>query len=145
MLLRSFVSEATWVGSCLSGGSRLETRDISGNCCVTSPGSQCWNHGAVCCWFHDVTALARSWTLQMVGFKARVQRTGFQVVLARSWTASCENRKRDFAHWCVVLNSPIWTLPQAAGRIRVSVWGGAPPMSRVSGARPMSSDISFIS
>ncbi len=35
-----FVSEATWVGSCLSGGSRLETRDISGNCCVTSPGSR---------------------------------------------------------------------------------------------------------
>ncbi len=24
--------------------------------------------GAVCCWFRDVTALAWSWTLQMVGF-----------------------------------------------------------------------------
>ncbi len=23
---------------------------------------------AVCCWFRDVTALAQSWTLQMVGF-----------------------------------------------------------------------------
>ncbi len=40
VLLRSFVSEAMWVGSCLSGGSRLETRDISGNCCVTSRGSR---------------------------------------------------------------------------------------------------------
>ncbi len=38
MLLQSFVSETTWVGSCFSGGSRLETRDISGSCCVTSRG-----------------------------------------------------------------------------------------------------------
>ncbi len=40
MLLRSFVSETTWVGSGFSDGSRLETRDISGSCCVTSPGSR---------------------------------------------------------------------------------------------------------
>ncbi len=36
------------------------------------------------------------------------------------------------ARWRVVLNSPIWPCPQAADRIRVSVWGGAPPMSMVS-------------
>ncbi len=33
--------------------------------------------------------------------------------------------ERESARWRVVLNSPIWTPPQAAGRIRVSVWGGA--------------------
>ncbi len=39
----------------------------SAGCCVTSPGSRV-GIGAVCCWFRDVTALARSWTLQLVGF-----------------------------------------------------------------------------
>ncbi len=38
MLLRSFVSENHVVGSGFSDGSHLETRDISGSCCVTSPG-----------------------------------------------------------------------------------------------------------
>ncbi len=57
MLLRSFVSEATWVGSCLSGGSRLETRDISGNCCVTSPGS----HVGITELFAAGSAMLRLW------------------------------------------------------------------------------------
>ncbi len=43
-----------------------------------------------------------------------------------------ESTRERVAHWRVVLNSPIWPRPQAAGRIRVSVWGGAPPMSMVS-------------
>ncbi len=76
----------------------------------------------------------------MVGFKARVQRTGFQVVLARVGgrvaragreSPGAQERER-VAHWRVVLNSPIWPRPQAAARISVSVWGGAPPMSMVS-------------
>ncbi len=32
-----------------------------------------------------------------------------------------EQEERASAHWRVVLNSLIWTRPQAAGRIRVSV------------------------
>ncbi len=31
------------------------------------------------------------------------------------------------------LNCPSWPCPRAACRIRLSVWGGAPPMSRLSG------------
>ncbi len=50
----------------------------------------------------------------------------------RCWRASFESRKRAFCNWRVVLNSPIWPCPQAADRIRVSIWGGAPPMSMVS-------------
>ncbi len=53
----------------------------------------------------------------MVGFKASVQRTGFQVSLARVGGRSCESRKRvqehkrEFCDWRVVLNSPTWTSP----------------------------------
>ncbi len=51
--------KTTWVGSGFSDGSHLETRDISGSCCVTSPGSrvgiaelmllvpQCYSFGTV--------------------------------------------------------------------------------------------------
>ncbi len=41
--------------------------------------------------------------------------------------------ERAFCDWRVVLNSPTWPCPRAACRIRLSVWGGAPPMSRLSG------------
>ncbi len=57
MLLRSFVSETTWVGSCFSGGSRLETRDISGICCVTSRGKLFSHLRSSSSLFCDVTPL----------------------------------------------------------------------------------------
>ncbi len=57
MLLRSFVSETTWVGSRFSGGSRLETRDISGSCCVTSRGKLFSHLQSSSSLFCDVTAL----------------------------------------------------------------------------------------
>ncbi len=41
--------------------------------------------------------------------------------------------EKECAHSRVVLNSPTWPCPRAACRIRLSVWGGAPPMSRLSG------------
>ncbi len=69
MLLRSFVSETTWVGSGFSDCSRLETRDISGSCCVTSWG-KLFSHlrsssfvetdRALCYWFCDVMAFTKS-------------------------------------------------------------------------------------
>ncbi len=75
--------KTTWVGSGFSDGSRLETRDISGSCCVTSPGSRV----GITAVDAAGSAMLRLWhglgLLQMVGFKASVQRTGFQVNLAR--------------------------------------------------------------
>ncbi len=41
--------------------------------------------------------------------------------------------EKERAHSRVVLNSPTWPCPRAACRIRLFVWGGAPPMSRLSG------------
>ncbi len=113
MFFRSFVSETTWVGSGFSDGSRLETRDISGSCW-----EPCWNHGVDAAG----SAMLRLWhglgLLQMVGFKARVQRTGFQVNLARvggriarAGREFRSTRERERERGRVVLNSPIWTPP----------------------------------
>ncbi len=46
-----------------------------------------------------------------------------------------EEKRRERARRSrVVLNRPTWPCPRAACRIRLSVWGGAPPpMSRLSG------------
>ncbi len=52
---------------------------------------------------------------------------------AREFRSTKEFLRERTARWRVVLNSPIWPCPQAADRIKVSVWGGAPPMSRLSG------------
>ncbi len=41
--------------------------------------------------------------------------------------------KRAFCDWRVVLNSPTWPCPRAACRIRLSLWGGAPPHVQASG------------
>ncbi len=129
--------KTTWVGSGFSDGSRLETRDISGSCCVTSPGSRV-----------GITvdtagsAMLRLWhglgLLQMVGFKASVQRTGFQVNLARVGGRSKrvqEHKKRESACWRVILNSLIWT-PPTGGWSNQSVCIGRSP-THVHGFYPL--------
>ncbi len=72
----------------------------------------------------------------MVGFVVRVQRAGFQVSLARVLARSYEFRstrelqegRERGAPLARRLNSPFfWTSPKAAGPIRASVRGGAPP------------------
>ncbi len=84
--------------------------------------------------FCGVTALARSWTSLVV----RVQRAGFQVSLARvgarryefgSTRELQEKKRRGSARRSrVILNSPsFWTSLKAAGPIRASVRGEAPP------------------
>ncbi len=90
--------KTTWVGSGFSDGSRLETRDISGSCCVTSLGSRV----GITAVDAAGSAMLRLWhglgLLQMVGFKASVQRTGFQVNLARVGGRSKrvqEHKKRE--------------------------------------------------
>ncbi len=123
-----FVSGVTW-----------SVRAPSGNlCCVTSPGKL---YSAVV----EFVAL-RHWhgprLHKWLVFKVRVQRTG------ACWRAqlrgvsemfkpcsreSRESEERAFCDWRVVSNSPTWPCPRAACRIRLSVWGGAPPMSRLSG------------
>ncbi len=50
--------------------------------------------------------------------------------------------EREFCDWRVVLNSPTWPCPRATCRIRLSVWGGAPPMPRLAGVEFKFCDIS---
>ncbi len=91
------------------------------------------------CWFRDVTALARSLTSSDGWFSRRASSgPASRPTLRAGRSKRVQEHKKEFlrertAHWRVVLNSPIWPCPQAADRIRVSVWGGAPPMSRLSG------------
>ncbi len=85
----------------------------------------------------------------MVGFKVRVQRAGLQVSLARVGGRSCEfrstrelqemfkpcsreSRARARALARRFKLSVFGHPPKAAGPIRASVRGGAPPMSRLS-------------
>ncbi len=80
--------------------------------------------------------------LQMVGFKASVQRTGArwraqlrkqEESVSREVRARFQRFKRESCTQarCFKL-SGFGHRPQAAGPIRVSVWGGAPPVSRLS-------------
>ncbi len=50
--------------------------------------------------------------------------------------------KRAKSSGASFLNDPVWIRPQAAVRIRVSVWGGAPPRT-ASLAKHTSADITF--
>ncbi len=118
------------------GCSRVETWDG----CVTSPGKL---SSAIV----EFVAPLRLWhSLRpppMVGFVVRVQRAGFQVSLARVWARSYEFRstrelqreKSEHADAPRLFNCPVWTSPKAAGPIRASVRGGAPPASRLALAR----------
>ncbi len=56
-----------------------------------------------------------------------------QEMFKRVKPCSRDVQERELCDWRVVFNSPTWPCPWAACRIRLSVWGGAPPMSRVSG------------
>ncbi len=70
-------------------------------------------------------------------FKVRVQRTGArwraqlrgvsEMFKPCSRESESQEKRRAFCDWRVVLNSPTWPCPRAACRIRLSVWGGAPP------------------
>ncbi len=60
----------------------------------------------------------------------------------RDKPCSRDVQEREFCNWRVVLNSPTWPCPRAACRIRLSVWGGAPPMSRLAGVDQKFCDIS---
>ncbi len=97
-------------------------------------------------------ALARSWTLQMVGF-SRCQGESPADWLPGRPCAESDRRERQEAREqeqkrAQRSRASFFKLsdfgPDHNGRIRVSVWGGAPPMSMVSGAMLTSSDISFI-
>ncbi len=113
----------------------------SGNCAgllrcrVTSPGKLPSPLKLLSSLFCGVTALARSWT-SLVGFVVRVQRAGFQVSLARVGarryefrsTRELQEKKREGASLARRFKQSVfWTSLKAAGPIRASVRGGAPP------------------
>ncbi len=52
--------------------------------------------------------------------------------------------KRAICDSRIVFNSPTCPCPRAACRIRLSVWGGAPPMSRLAGLEFKFCDISSL-
>ncbi len=101
----------------------LGTRGIFENCCLTSLGKPCWSTGL----FAAGSAMLRLWHslglfrwLVSVGVKARVQRTGFRDVLARSRRAMkrrskskrARARRRERATQTrLVLNCPILDPP----------------------------------
>ncbi len=125
MLLQSFVTVSTWFPRVALGSS-------AGSRCVTSSGKLSSPLQSLSSLFCGVTALARSWT-SLVGFVVRVQRTGFQVSLARVGARSYEFRStRELRARARALArrfklSGFGPRPQAAGPIRASVRDGAPP------------------
>ncbi len=152
VLLRLLCYVCHVVGSCFFGCSRVETW----NCCVTSPGKLssavvefvapwCYGFGTVLDFFRW---LAPRWASSGP---------------ARVGGRSCENGKRSFEEFQRVQESQAMFKreraralarrfklsgfghrPQAAGPIRASVRGGAPPMSRLSGVEHTWSGIPFI-
>ncbi len=125
---QSFVTVSTWFP-------RVALGNFAGSRCVTSSGKLSSPLKSLSSLFCGVTALARSWT-SLVGFVVRVQRTGFQVSLARVGARSYEFRstrelqeRRERAR-ALARRFKLFAFghrPQAAGPIRVSVRGGAPP------------------
>ncbi len=113
------------VGSCSFGEPLL--RDVTGKALLCSRCSVVLRH------WHGPRL--HKWLV----FKVRVQRTGarwraqLRGVSEMFKPCSRESEEKAFCDWRVVLNSPTWPCPRAACRIRLSVWGGAPPMSRLSG------------
>ncbi len=87
------------------------------------------------CWFCDVTAFTQS-LIRLDNLSQPVLRRESSGPSGSLESEFREQEERAFCDWCVVLNSPIWPCPQVASRIRLSVWGGAPPMSRLSGVEP---------
>ncbi len=90
----------------------------------------------------------------LVGVEARVQvraRAGRERRSTSKVTSAVQEMfkrakraKRAICDWRVVFNSPTWPCPRAACRIRLSVWGGAPPMSRLAGLEFKFCDISSL-
>ncbi len=76
---------------CPRGLHALLWENSAGSRCVTSSGKLSSPLQSLSSLFCGVTALARSWT-SLVGFVVRVQRTGFQVSLARVGARSYEFR-----------------------------------------------------
>ncbi len=79
---------------------------------------------SLCCWFCDVTAFTQS-LIRLDNLSQPVLRRESSVPSGSLENEFREQEERESAHWHVVLNSPIWTRPQAAARI--SVCGGRSP------------------
>ncbi len=94
----------------------------------------------------DVTALARSWTSSDGWFRGErpADRRALEGAVAKAGSVASRSsrefrdsrdvQERARAHGHVVFNCPVFGhRPQAAGPIRASVRGGAPPMSKLFG------------
>ncbi len=105
----------------------------SRRCCVTSPGAVLESRS-----YLMLVLRCDESVVTLLVLKARVQRT-VRVVLARigervarTGRESRSTRESERGRGSSFKLSDFGHRPQAAGRIRVSVWGGAPHMSMVS-------------
>ncbi len=122
--------------------------------------SAAWRHresSLLCSRWIRCSMILRLWhglrLLSMVGSEVSVQRTGARwraqlrgvSEMFKPCSRESERQKRRAGRARrsrVVLNSPTWPCLRAACRIRLSVWGGAPPMSRLAGVDQKFCDIS---
>ncbi len=141
-------SETTWVRA--SSGALVWKHVICGCCRVTSQKRLSYRLQALSSLFFDVMPSILRIRLDGWFSRCRGQSSGKSASRQRVFTRCSrevpkESRaKRAFCDWRVVFNSPTWPCPRAACRIRLSVWGGAPPMSRLAGVEFKFCDISSL-
>ncbi len=146
-LLWSLSSETTWVGSCVFGYSRVENT-ICGCCRVTSQKRLSYRLQALSSLFFAVMPSILRIRLDGWFSRCRGQSSGKSASKQRSYERYSRDvqepidvhakshamfERERFATGALFFNSPTWPCPRAACRIRLSVWGGVPPMSRLAG------------
>ncbi len=123
-------------------------RDVTGKPCWSTglfvAGSALRWKASLRCWFCNVTAFTKSWirldSLSQLMLRRESSGPASGSSVRELERDEGEKQEREQSTGALFLNCPIWTRPQAAVRIRVSVWGGAPPRM-VSVAMLTSSDI----
>ncbi len=153
-LLWSLSSEATWVVRA-SSGALVWKHMICGCCRVTSQKRLSYRLQALSSLFFAVMPSILRIRLDGWFSRCRGQSSGKSASRQRSYErysrdvqepidvhAKSQARQEPRVKPCsrerfvirtLFFNSPTWPCPRAACRIRLSVWGGAPPMSRLAG------------
>ncbi len=148
-LLWSLSSEATWVVRA-SSGALVWKHVICGCCRVTSQKRLSYRLQALSSLFFAVMPSILRIRLDGWFSRCRGQSSGKSASRQRSYERYSRDvqepidvhAKRAICDSRVVFNSLTCPCPRVACRIRLSVWGGAPPMSRLAGVDQKFCDIS---